>query len=120
MISRHDLFYKYPHLYEWTGIMGFECGDGWLDLIDEMSAKIVDIMPSAQVSQLKEKWGQLTVYMMSANAEVYDMIDWYAKKSLRVCELCGHYGELHSDGGWYKVRCDECRFQEEDKLKEDK
>jgi hypothetical protein len=112
MISRVDLFYKYPHLFEWTGIAGFECRDGWLDLIDELSAKIVAIMPDAQASQVKEKYGELRMYMMSGSNEVEDIIDWYTKKSLRTCEVCGNYGELY-DNGWMKVRCVECKLKED-------
>jgi len=112
MISRVELRYRYPKLYEWIGF-GFECGDGWLDLIDELSAKIVAIMPNAQASQVKEKWGALRVYMMSANAEIYDMLDWYEEKSKRTCEVCGNYGDFYNDKGWWKVRCVDCKLTEE-------
>lgn len=113
MISRVDLYYKYPYLFEWIGITGFECQDGWMDLIDELAGKIVSIRPDAQVAQLKEKFGELRVYMTESFNEVNDIIDWYSKKSLRTCEICGHHGELIVHKGLWQTRCEEHKPKEE-------
>jgi hypothetical protein len=84
-----------------------------MDLIDELAGKIISIRPTAQVAQLKEKFGALTVYMTESFNEVNDIVDWYAKKSLRVCEVCGHHGELIVYKGWWMTRCNEYKPKED-------
>ena len=88
---------------------GFECGDGWFDLIDELSAKIEPL--GAVATQVKEKYGTLRFYAhaptKTAN-EVFDLVDEAEAKSATICELCGKPGETLG-GGWLKTRCEECR-----------
>ena len=105
MTDYSTLTNKYSHFFALLP-WGIECGKGWHDLLDELIGKIVAIQPDAQASQIKEKYGELRVYMMSATDEVFDLIDEYTEKSLSVCEMCGKPGKLYSDG-WMKTRCEE-------------
>ena len=93
---------------------GFECGDGWFDLIDTLCATIqgyIDNNPSKNipqvtVDQVKEKFGTLRFYTTGGDNMTRGMI-WMAENmSGRVCEVCGKPGKIRS-GGWVQTRCDE-------------
>lgn len=121
-----ELCTKYPNLYrdrhasKQTTCMcwGFSCGDGWFELIDELSATLeaeivklkeqgvpVEELPVA--AQIKEKFGQLRCYMDYATEEMYDLIDKAEAKSYTICEACGAEGKLRS-GDWMRTLCDAC------------
>jgi len=103
---------------------GFDCGDGWYDIIDKLCEKIqkhCDELQSkrfgkrgvslddmqVEATQVKEKWGTLCFYVSGADDTVYDMIDEAEKESSYTCEDCGEVGKLR-EGGWVKVQCDKC------------
>lgn len=80
-------------------------GSGWGELIDE----VYDALPpDTVVTQLKEKWGGLRVYVDAANPAFFDLLDDVEAKSLVTCELCGKPGRLLTTG-WYMTRCEECK-----------
>jgi hypothetical protein len=91
---------------------GFECGDGWYDLLDKLCEKIqnhVDVnpgMPQVVASQVKEKFGSLRFYVNGADDQVYDFIDEAERVSGRTCEDCGKEGKVRGSG-WISVKCDE-------------
>lgn len=121
------LFDRYPLLYRGKNLpitqnlmaFGFEHGDGWFEIIDQLSKKI-DIYARnhklsdeeyPMVMQVKEKFGSLRYYMAGmpeciAN-DVYAVIDEAEDKSGKTCELCGNPGEV-IPGGWITVRCKTC------------
>jgi hypothetical protein len=93
---------------------GFECGDGWFDLIDELCANIqnyIDQNPSKQVpqvvvNQVKEKLGTLRFYTTGGDRLTDGMI-WFAESmSGRICETCGLPGKTQGKG-WISTRCQE-------------
>lgn len=94
---------------------GFECGDGWFDLIYQLSKDLTELISKEEDSdlyvavQVKEKYGSLAFYMLVGTDKVYDLIDAAERKSLTICELCGKLGELSSNHGWYKTLCEEHR-----------
>lgn len=90
---------------------GFECGDGWYDILHDLCQDIMiycvatgDKVPKAV--QVKEKWGGLRFYVDSCSDEVYYIINNYEKKSYRTCEVCGGRGVVR-DNGWVKTLCDQ-------------
>ena len=95
---------------------GFECGDGWYNIIDILCNEIqrhIDHMekrktPVEQVvaSQVKEKFGGLRFYVYGGDDTVYAMLDMAESLSLRTCEVCGNVGKP-SEGGWIKTLCEE-------------
>jgi len=95
--------------------MGFECGDGWFDLIAELSKKLeaeimkqpVDDQQYIMASQVKEKFGTLRFYMSTETDEMSKLINEAEDKSAETCEVCGAKGELHQDG-WWSTLCDKC------------
>jgi hypothetical protein len=104
---------KYPKLYDQKHFWGFECGDGWYDLIDHLSGAITAYTnPQTEfevfnvvVSQVKEKFGQLRFYADNTDRVVDGMI-WLAEHmSGKTCETCGNRGEMRG-GPWLVTLCD--------------
>ena len=92
---------------------GFECGDGWFDLVYELCKQIKDcykgVIPEEfYVTQVKEKFGGLRFYISGAPMAVHDMIDQAEKKSFAICEHCGQPGKYRDDLPWILTLCDSC------------
>jgi len=89
---------------------GFSCGDGWFDILYELSAELYKLDEIPTVLQVKEKFGTLSYYVGFATDGVYDIIDKAAHESATTCDICGGPGELGSTGGgWITVRCEQHR-----------
>ena len=90
---------------------GFECGDGWFKIIEEVCEKLKDI-EGFRFDQVKEKFGMLAIYYTSLddeNAEyVREVIDEAENKSVKTCEICGEPGKRESHNGWLAVECKTC------------
>jgi hypothetical protein len=112
---------KYPDaLSEYGGDMhqtcmawGFECGDGWYEILEELCEKIANI-PGFKFAQVKEKFGMLTVYYDGPDSKedrkiVRAAIDEAENKSCNTCEGCGERGKLEKRGGWLSTECNKCR-----------
>ena len=86
-------------------------GNGWHGLIDEA----YDLLEphEIQVTQVKEKFGQLRIYTGIMTAEVADVLDekiWaIEERSMSVCESCGQPSTLQSRVGWLKSICNTCK-----------
>jgi len=93
---------------------GFCCGDGWYDIIYDLS-KVLE--PNGIVaSQVKEKFGTLRFYICGGDENtdhdaVRAAIDKAEELSTKTCEYCGKPGSLRS-GSWLKTLCDECKTKE--------
>jgi len=93
---------------------GFEIRDGWLPLLKELFDKIqklVDNDPQCnalEVVQVKEKFGELRVYLNYSYEKIDNLIDEYTRKSKTICEWCGEKGKLRNDNGWYTTLCNKC------------
>lgn len=89
---------------------GFDCGDGWYDLIKEACRKIVEACPEATMTQVKEKYGDLRLYH-AGNDQSYKVEDWACRESTKICEVCGKLGKTLTtsgdDYGWYSTLCPE-------------
>jgi hypothetical protein len=110
------LYDKFPKLYsghtakltESLMPFGFCCGDGWYDIIYELSEEITKLDPDVRAVQIKEKFSGLRYYINSTkNHKVYDAIDAAEKKSYTVCEVCGKKGKLRKDLGWILTLCED-------------
>lgn len=86
-------------------------GNGWHSLVDEA----YDLLEpyEIEVTQVKEKFGQLRIYTGIMSKEVSDILDpriWEIEsRSMSVCESCGQPSELQSRGGWLKSICNTCK-----------
>lgn len=99
---------------------GVECGDGWFELIHQLSLSIesiaqhlqregVPICMLPQVSQVKEKFGDLRVYLEKSAAGVAEVVDVARQRAAKTCELCGQPGKKRiTSSEWVTVLCDNC------------
>lgn len=116
------LFERYPILY--TGkdqpitcnlmAFGFECGDGWFDLLDTLSSKIEEYNKTAEedkrvvAMQVKEKYGGLRFYTNISIIEVDEWIKEAERLSDTTCESCGKSPAYKRGSSWITTLCDEC------------
>lgn len=95
---------------------GFEVGDGWFNIIWNLSERLESFLakiPGTPVTQknpfepvqVKEKFGGLRFYVNWATDEMYDAIAEAESRSLHICEVCGCPGKQRG-GGWIVTLCD--------------
>lgn len=87
-------------------------GDGWEPLIRTMLEDLAQIPGVGRITQIKEKFGILRVYLSDGDGPAWDAVDRAEIASRKVCEMCGSRGFMRT-GGWWKTLCDDC----EDKRK---
>lgn len=110
---------KYPQIFadriktpqETLMCFGFECGDGWYDIIDTLCYHIqrhVDSkkLPPVAAMQVKEKFGTLRFYTSGGDSTIDSLISMAGDLSAKTCETCGNKGKLYMNGWWYTA-CDE-------------
>jgi len=91
---------------------GFECGDGWFNLIYDLSKELSKQDPSCIVVQVKEKFGGLRFYVNGVSEKGWNIIAEYELKSHTTCEYCGAIGRARS-GNWIKTLCNKCYIKRE-------
>ena len=104
-------------MMETTMYWGFECGDGWFNIIDQLMGNIQhhidwrnrkdDVVPQVTVDQVKEKFGTLRFYYTGGDDYVRGLVSMAESMSAVTCESCGHPGE-QTRGGWIKTNCKPC------------
>lgn len=107
------LIESFPDLYSgYTGDVmqtlmpfGFECGDGWYDIIWDLSEQLEPL--GVVAVQVKEKYGTLRFYIDYGTAEAYDYIYEAEARSAYTCEACGAHGKRR-EGPWIETLCDKC------------
>lgn len=114
-----EKFYKnFPKLYQQHKLpasqtcmcWGICCGDGWYDLLWELSEKLESM--GVQAVQVKEKLGTLRFYTDLYNEEISKLIREACDKSSVICEVCGNPGSLRTDG-WWETLCNKCYEKQE-------
>ena len=111
---QNELIQKYPDLCQETKLTiyqscmawGFEVGNGWYNLLDELLEKLSKF-DGVALAQVKEKFGSLRVYIHGGSDEVHDLIHEYEAKSAKICETCGEPGKIRGRG-WLRATCDIC------------
>jgi hypothetical protein len=120
---------KYPKIFknrngsimETCMSWGFECEDGWFDIIDILCHEIQhhvdwkskDLSEEERESfqvvadQVKEKYGTLRFYYYGGDEVIEGMVSMAESMSHRTCEHCGCPGD-HRPGGYIKTLCDSC------------
>lgn len=124
--KNYELCQEYPFLiprnpftdeivadYDYSFTYLDECPAGWQNLFLNMCSNIKPLLEEAGVLnefrfiQIKEKYGQLTVYHAGAPESVCDMIDYYEGLSQRICIGCGK-PTTKVTAGWIMPVCDSC------------
>ena len=96
---------------------GFECGDGWFDIIWRLSSRLeylINQVPEEEqgnyrAAQVKEKYGGLRFYMTLSTDKMNEVIQLYEDMSYEICEICGELGKVNIEG-WLMTRCERCRM----------
>jgi hypothetical protein len=104
-------FLKPTNLKEGLMAFGLECDDGWLPILENLFEKIGKVvkknkLENFQIAQVKEKYGDLCVYVFGGDREVHDLIDETEKKAETTCEVCGQHGTNREVARWFKTECD--------------
>jgi len=60
------------------------------------------------IIQIKEKFGELRVYVVGESESMSHKINFAERMASCTCELCGSPGRIRS-GGWIQCRCDKCQ-----------
>jgi len=95
---------------------GFECGDGWYNIINTLCANIqshIDwknkkevVVPQVTVDQVKEKFGGLRFYYEGGDDVIDGMVRMAEGMSEVTCEVCGKPGKSQGSG-WIRTLCEE-------------
>ena len=111
LIKRFPKMFRgvYKPMTETTMCWGFECGNGWINLLWKLCEDIEKLNPPKEfeVVQVKEKYGTLRFYVSFGTDEIYDRIDKAEKESEHTCEWCGEYAKLRGKG-WLVTLCNGC------------
>ena len=103
-----QLVEKYPKLFSSKQFWGFECGDGWYDLLDYLCGAIKEYTYDSDeltVDQVKEKFGRLRFYLSREDDVLHGMVSMAEHMSGQTCEMCGVRGKTRG-GSWFVTLCD--------------
>lgn len=102
-------------MMETTMYWGFECGDGWFNIIDQLMDNIQhhidwrnrkgEVVAQVTVDQVKEKFGTLRFYYTGGDDYVRGLVSMAESMSGVTCESCGNPGKS-TGGGWIKTVCE--------------
>ena len=102
--------------YSLARSVGFECFGGWRPilarLLDRLEATRVALPADARgdfsISQIKQKFGRLTVHLTKeGTAEMLAAVRAAEEASVVTCEVCSAPGRLAERNAWWSVRCAE-------------
>lgn len=111
----------------------FECGGGWVKLIEEAAKALAETTPHVYFGQVKEKFGSMRMYLSydydenkepKATEEQIKKCNKIASKaeeaSCTTCESCGaDNATVISVNGWLSCTCDICLIKVEKNILED-
>ena len=98
---------------------GCDVEDGWEPILRKACQKLEplildwvernpnDLSFKPRFSQVKEKYGTLSIYWTSATDDMYSITDAAETKSATTCEQCGKPGKLRGRG-WVYTSCYTC------------
>ena len=121
-VLSENLYTSFPRIYrgrrkskyESGMCWGFECGDGWYQLLYDLSQELESYLAvhpdlDFDVVQVKAKAGSLRFRLNGRDAAVLEMVARAERRADTMCELCGKPGRLygHIVPGPPIVLCDE-------------
>ena len=93
---------------------GFECGDGWFNILDQLMGNIQhhidwknkkeEVVAQVTLNQVKEKFGTLRFYYSGGDDYIDGLVTMAESMSGVTCEDCGSPG-TQTQGGWIKTAC---------------
>ena len=121
---------KYPkmmvnrnkHMQETCMCWGFECGDGWFNILDQLMGNIQhhidwknrkeEIVAQVTLDQVKEKFGTLRFYYSGGDDTIDGMVRMAESMSGVTCEECSAPAQTHGPG-WIRTICEPCETKRE-------
>ena len=101
---------------------GFECGDGWFNILDQLMGNIQhhidwknrteEVVAQVTLDQVKEKFGTLRFYYSGGDDYISGLVSMAESMSAITCESCGNPGK-QKGGGWIKTICEPCETKRE-------
>lgn len=108
---------KYPAVKDCPEIflncISWTVDKGWVPLVNELLAKLIELEPNIQVIQIKEKFGGLRFYYGNVSndreSRVNVLVEGYELLANKTCEHCGSTENVERRGPmWIKTYCQEC------------
>jgi|GEM_PF-589727 len=90
---------------------GFECGNGWYELIHSISVLLSNHNPDIKAVQVKEKYGGLRFYHDHHDDYTRGVVGMAEYISSHTCETCGAPGQEYDRVGWFITSCEEHKDQ---------
>ena len=101
---------------------GFECGDGWYMLLNELMDNIANHIENTnrfnlkegqselkiEITQIKEKFGGLCFYFHGGDEYIDGMVRMAESLSYKICESCGTTKNIGYTKGWITTLCEDC------------
>ena len=116
MVNRHK------DMQETTMCWGFECGDGWYNILNQLMSQIQHHIDWKQdrkerfnqgdgciqvtLDQVKEKFGTLRIYYSGGDEYIRGLVSMAQAMSGSTCEVCGNAGKFRGKS-WFYTACDE-------------
>ena len=107
---------RYLPMNETAMCWGFDCGDGWFNIVDQLCSNIqhhIDwknkkekVVEQVVADQIKEKFGTLRFYYSGGDEHIAGMVAMAESMSSVTCEDCGKPGRSRGFG-WITTVCDE-------------
>ena len=107
---------KFPKLYRGKGYdipnvyWGFECGDGWFEVIHNLSLELEKLIPNGDPApralQVREKYGAMEFRLYDPTDQMKMLVKSAEELTLTICETCGQSGSLRDRTYWKFVACD--------------
>lgn len=132
---------KYPEIFkdrhapmsETAMCWGFECGDGWYQILDSLCGQIQNHIdwqnknvekgfaqykqvPQVVAVQVKEKFGGLRFYYDGGDDIIDGMVRMAESWASVTCEECGAPGKMRH-GGWIRTLCDHHEAERQERMK---
>ena len=103
---RAELRARYPAILAHASL---SYGPGWAGIMETLCERLQfhadhNTMPPVEITQAKEKWGELAVNYAGGDAHAGGLIDMAEALSAHVCEVCGSPGTLQ-EGPAFRTRC---------------
>jgi len=100
---------------------GFECGDGWFQLLNQLMGNIQsyidwqnrekEVVRQVTLDQVKEKFGTLRFYYTGGDDYIRGLVAMAESMSGVICEECGKPATTNwptlPQGGWVRTMCKE-------------
>ena len=106
MTHRAELRARYPAILAHASL---RYGPGWAGIMEALCERLQfhadhNNMPPVEITQAKEKWGELSVNYAGGDTYADGLIDMAEALSAHVCEVCGNPGTLQ-EGPAFRTRC---------------